>query len=434
MKLWGKYISWKHKRHIKKFGSKHIGYFNMFDKEWFEKHQSKLTFLLNHWLFKYYFRFSMRIHKSCKFNEYIDKIETHTFRVSLAENKYRSEFYTDNKFSKRMYFAYRPIWWMLHFLDWLIQRTINPEFSFGFDTLTVSPQHGNNLTTCDGYVVRNVPTSQVWVNTEIWVFSCPLARTYDGGETFEFYGDEGYGRDGQRCDVNGNFIAYNTGGVYFIDASWDGRYSQVQKTLSLPYNVYGTTWGDIRNNAGTEADVITEYITAGFQTNTNEWAFPLVLRDIARGYFTYLSRGILTFQTNSITNGYSVDSASLELRSRSNCEKVTYLYAANPQSNNTLINQDYQCMNGVPIGGNPMTRGLETHIFNIFPGNLSVINKEGITRLGLKLQPDGDNLALYNEGHIQSYYSADTGHSDRRPKLIVIYSLATSGNKSQMII
>jgi hypothetical protein len=154
MKLWQKYKDWKHNQHIKKFGSKHIGYFHMFNAEWFEKHQPILIWLLNNWLFKYYFRFSMRIHKSCKFHEYIDKIETHTFRVLLAENKYRSEFYTHDKFSKRIYFAYRPIWWTLHFLDWLIQRTINPEFSFGFDTLTAYSQTGSggSNTSCDGRI------------------------------------------------------------------------------------------------------------------------------------------------------------------------------------------------------------------------------------------------------------------------------------------
>ena len=145
---------WMLKRHIKKFGSKNNGYFNYFNHEWFEEHQTTLIFLLNHWLLKYWFRWILRIHKDCKFDETIDKIEPHTYRIKVGENTYRSDFRTHQKFSKRIYYAFRPYWYLLHALDYVIQRTIAPEFSFGFDTLTVYPDAGSDATTVDGYVKR----------------------------------------------------------------------------------------------------------------------------------------------------------------------------------------------------------------------------------------------------------------------------------------
>ena len=62
MYLLNKYREWKFKRHIKKFGHKNIGYFNYFNKEWFERHQKILIWLLNHWLLKYWLRWVLRIH------------------------------------------------------------------------------------------------------------------------------------------------------------------------------------------------------------------------------------------------------------------------------------------------------------------------------------------------------------------------------------
>lgn len=142
-------------RHIKRFGNKNNGYFNYFNKEWFVKHQRTLVWLLNHWLLKYWFRWILRIHKDCKFNEFIDIIKPHTYRVKVNENTYRSDFRTHQKFSKRIYYAFCPLWWSLHFLDFLIQKTLAPDFSFGFDTLTNYPDAHTESTTFDGILFKS---------------------------------------------------------------------------------------------------------------------------------------------------------------------------------------------------------------------------------------------------------------------------------------
>jgi len=148
------YKNWKLKRHIQKFGSKNNGYFNYFNKDWFEEHQNTLIWLLNHWLLKYWLRWILRIHKDCKFSEYIDEIKPHTYRISLGNDIYRSDFRTHQKFSKRIYYAFRPVWYFAHFFDWVLLDRFEPVPNFGFSTLTAYPDASSGSTTCDGVVAR----------------------------------------------------------------------------------------------------------------------------------------------------------------------------------------------------------------------------------------------------------------------------------------
>jgi len=143
--------NYRHRKHIKKWGSKNKGYFQVFDEKivaW----QDKLIWLLNHPILKYWFRWVLRIHKDCEWNERIDKLLPNSYRIPLGNGKYKQDFRTHNKFSKRLYYAFRPLWWTLHAIDWLVQKTFYPEFSFGFDELTVYPDAGSGYTTVDGYV------------------------------------------------------------------------------------------------------------------------------------------------------------------------------------------------------------------------------------------------------------------------------------------
>jgi hypothetical protein len=66
-------------------------------------------------------------------------------------NEFVTEFRTHNKFSKRIYYAFLPLWKLLHAWDmfWI------PNFNFGFDTLTKYPDANPETTTVDGYVRRN---------------------------------------------------------------------------------------------------------------------------------------------------------------------------------------------------------------------------------------------------------------------------------------
>ncbi|MHB8871815.1 MAG: hypothetical protein ACYC5G_05160 [Candidatus Doudnabacteria bacterium] len=65
-----------------------------------------------------------------------------------------ADFRTHWKYSKRIYHAFKYVWWILHFWDWLIADRFLPKLSFGLFTLTKSPDPGSGLTTCDGWITR----------------------------------------------------------------------------------------------------------------------------------------------------------------------------------------------------------------------------------------------------------------------------------------
>lgn len=68
------------------------------------------------------------------------------------------EFRTQNKFSKRLYYQYYPLWKTFHEFDQLIANPFFPKLNLGFDTLTSQPIAGAN-SPCDG------PVNMVGQNT-----------------------------------------------------------------------------------------------------------------------------------------------------------------------------------------------------------------------------------------------------------------------------
>lgn len=132
------------------------GPFLAFNKEWFNKHQKILVWLLNAPLVKYWFRFVMRIRSvDCPSNIKINRIEPNSFFFG-AERKgdkifLKTDFRTHWKYSKRIYFAFKYFWWMLHFWDALLADRFIPRWSFGFLTLTVYPDANPESTSVDGW-------------------------------------------------------------------------------------------------------------------------------------------------------------------------------------------------------------------------------------------------------------------------------------------
>lgn len=134
----------------------------VFDKQWFEKYQSRMLWLLNAPLIKYWFRWVMCIEN----RDFINQItpSSYSFGARYIDNKKRIEIKTDfrshDKYSKRLYYAFRPFWYLLHFFDWAMLDRVEEltHLSFGFSTLTVFPDAGS--TTNDGEV--QMGTGATW--------------------------------------------------------------------------------------------------------------------------------------------------------------------------------------------------------------------------------------------------------------------------------
>jgi hypothetical protein len=164
----------------------------LFDENWFTKHQSKLLWLLNTPLIKIWFRWVMRIRKfDCPLKKRIDGIAPNNFtfnqklvlidhiklkkgwviydptnrqhkrlrnscpiekRIALERT---TDFRTHNKYSKRLFYAFYPIWWLAHQWDTLFANQWKPAWNLGFDTLTVYPDPHTESASVDGWVRQN---------------------------------------------------------------------------------------------------------------------------------------------------------------------------------------------------------------------------------------------------------------------------------------
>src|SRR5258708_5424922 len=106
-----------------------------FDKLWFKKHQNILLWLLKFQIFRHILRIDT--------DKPVVKIEPHAFTVYLGKKgnklQFQTDFRTHWKYSKRLYYAFKPLWWTIHFWDWLIADRFIPQWSYGFSTLTAFP-------------------------------------------------------------------------------------------------------------------------------------------------------------------------------------------------------------------------------------------------------------------------------------------------------
>lgn len=127
----------------------------VFSPEWFEHHQAKLLWLCNHWLTRRWFKWILCIRKyDIGYARRIMELGPHFYTVLAGESQLTSDFRTHPKFAKRIYYAFRPLWFTLHFWDWLLADRWVPRLSFGFATLTVYPDPSSGATTVDGRVAR----------------------------------------------------------------------------------------------------------------------------------------------------------------------------------------------------------------------------------------------------------------------------------------
>lgn len=142
-------------------------YYLAFDKNWFNKNQRALLWLLNSRFTKKIFRWVLRIHKDCP-DKTIINLSPNSYTVFNRFIKGRTELTTDfrthPKFSKRVYFTFKPLWWVIHLWDWAIADRFIPQLSYGFTVLTQYPATNGVSNPVDGVVTRFL-NSDTFANT-----------------------------------------------------------------------------------------------------------------------------------------------------------------------------------------------------------------------------------------------------------------------------
>lgn len=118
----------------------------VFDIHWFNKHQQPLLLFAN----TPFGRWSLGLwgkRSSVGMNKII-RIEPNAIYWRKGE-EICAEFRTHDKFAKRLYYDFKPIWSTIHALDMLML----PQYNLGFDTLTAFPAAGD-VSPVDGYASR----------------------------------------------------------------------------------------------------------------------------------------------------------------------------------------------------------------------------------------------------------------------------------------
>ena len=134
----------------------------VFSKQWFKKYNNTLCWFANAPVIKYWFRWLLRIHNDIPFNVRVNRItpNSFTYDAKLKGDKIEltTDFRTHDKFSKRLYYGLKPLWYLMHFTDWAMLDRCEQlsKLSFGFSTLTFYPDASHGSTTVDGYVYAEI--------------------------------------------------------------------------------------------------------------------------------------------------------------------------------------------------------------------------------------------------------------------------------------
>lgn len=123
-------------------------YWRAFNNNFFEKHQGVLIWLLNKPIIKYWFRWVMCITSTdLPWNKTITEIGPNYYTFEDKEVIRSHE-----KYSKRIYHAFKAVWWTMHYIDEYILDKYIPRLSFGFAILTAYPDPNPETSTVDGDV------------------------------------------------------------------------------------------------------------------------------------------------------------------------------------------------------------------------------------------------------------------------------------------
>ena len=191
--------------------SKNIGPFLAFSKGWFQKHQRGLLWLCNAPIIKYWFRWILRVQRDIPIDKTINSLLPNCITygrrfVDIDRVEQKTDFRTHPKFAKRIYFAFKPLWWSLHYWDALFADRLVPQWSFGFLTLTTYPDPNPETTTVDGFAERT------GVDTEAWATIIAGAGNAfnDSSSTARFVRIESGSLSGQWNTLTRGIFLFNT--------------------------------------------------------------------------------------------------------------------------------------------------------------------------------------------------------------------------------
>jgi len=137
----------------------------LFDKHWFEEHQRKLLPFFNIKII----RRILKIYKDIPVNKKVINITPNSItwidKIIKKRIYCKTDFRTDNTYSKKLFYSFYPIWYLFHTWDMVINFLKLPALNLGFDTLTVYPDAGDpGTTSMDGQLLSDRTSVTTWAN------------------------------------------------------------------------------------------------------------------------------------------------------------------------------------------------------------------------------------------------------------------------------
>jgi hypothetical protein len=159
-----------------------------FTPEWFVRWQRPLLWALNAPYVRRWARWVLRIHRDVPPAEAICGLLPHAvwwghrleWRGGRLRARYTIDVRTHDKFAKRLYWAFRPLWWILHAWDSTVAQPYRPAWDAGFDTLTRYPDAHPETTTVDGYAYHDTGLAGSGV---VWATLVAAAGTFASDAT-----------------------------------------------------------------------------------------------------------------------------------------------------------------------------------------------------------------------------------------------------------
>lgn len=202
-----------------------------FGKEWFKKHQKKLVWLLNNRVIGSWFRSKLGITYQGRITRLDINHFTYVRKVTKKKVYATKVFLPGDIYAQNMYKAFKPLWWAMHVLDFVIDPTV-PQYSFGFSTLTKTPVAGN-VSGYDTYLDNINANFATGRGAATGVNAIPTA-----------------GQSWGLCALDtGNYYFYRTGMLF--DTSSIGAGQTIQTTTKLTLNF------DAKGSAGANVSVVT---------------------------------------------------------------------------------------------------------------------------------------------------------------------------------
>jgi len=157
----------------------------VFDKEWFKQNQKTLLYLLNNSVL---FRCKLGIKIfDCPNDTKITEITPNSF--SFGDKYFKkngktwlqrtTDFRSNDKFARRIYYGFLPIWKLSHFFDINVANRFVPFLNLGFDTLTKYPYPADG--TANTVDTRIVYTNANWATCHDAATGSSIENTLTSG-------------------------------------------------------------------------------------------------------------------------------------------------------------------------------------------------------------------------------------------------------------